>query len=555
MADDTQYVKLPDGSYGAFPSSMKDEEITAAVSKNFPPGAPSGLPPVPKPQVDMQPSFLAHAVSAPKQGIESGMSSPAATPENAEAMGTGAAIGSVGGGLVSGGVKAIPAITRSLVGAAGGAGLGHYGGGAIGSIFGPRGREIGSQIGATLGGAGGGLTGGFSGGPKVEPVDPVAAAVKERTASWIPTKMPKAAIPEPELGSPENPGWFTKLPDKMPTPQPQLGSPENPGWNVKLSDRIELPKPQFEPVSNSPNQANQRWMAEQGKAQPITESPNRANAKYLEEQHGDFAKRVTDEEVARQKELASWERFKEQDARSRNARGPEIGDVENPGWNSPLSSRMPTQGIGAEAGTAPSLASSFEQAPEATRYIAEKAAMGHELSPAEEEVLRQHVQSTFMPETSMDVAASKAGRMYAGRGTQFRPTNAQLDMAQRNSRLAPSASQPQIASPEASQGLPQGNQTPFQIASPLEKRDLSLEGRARRAMFEPTASGRTPGQELESTMRQAGNKPPQFSEGQVRQVLTQQGIKDPAWYRQYQEASPRVQGQMIMELVNKMGQR
>ena len=36
MADDLQYVKLPDGSYGAFPASMKDEDIAGAVQKHFP---------------------------------------------------------------------------------------------------------------------------------------------------------------------------------------------------------------------------------------------------------------------------------------------------------------------------------------------------------------------------------------------------------------------------------------------------------------------------------------------------------------------------------------
>src|SRR5271167_701392 len=36
MADDLQYVKLPDGSWGAFPGSMKDEDIAGAVQKHFP---------------------------------------------------------------------------------------------------------------------------------------------------------------------------------------------------------------------------------------------------------------------------------------------------------------------------------------------------------------------------------------------------------------------------------------------------------------------------------------------------------------------------------------
>lgn len=44
MADDkqdkNQYVKLPDGSYASFPSSMGDEDIQAALSKSFPPEKP-----------------------------------------------------------------------------------------------------------------------------------------------------------------------------------------------------------------------------------------------------------------------------------------------------------------------------------------------------------------------------------------------------------------------------------------------------------------------------------------------------------------------------------
>src|SRR5271166_4385545 len=48
-------------------------------------------------------------------------------------------------------------------------------------------------------------------------------------------------------------------------PKP-LGHPENPGWMTKLPDRLELPKPLFEPISNSPNIANSKYLAEQGKA-------------------------------------------------------------------------------------------------------------------------------------------------------------------------------------------------------------------------------------------------------------------------------------------------
>ena len=75
------------------------------------------------------------------------------------------------------------------------------------------------------------------------------------------------------------------------------------------------------PVSESPNLANQRFLAEQGKAVPIGESPNRASAKWLDEQHEAHATRVTEAEKTRLKELADQERLKEQHARSLNARG------------------------------------------------------------------------------------------------------------------------------------------------------------------------------------------------------------------------------------------
>jgi hypothetical protein len=46
MPDDLQYVKLPDGSYGAFPAGMKDEEISAAIQKQsgkVPTGQATGI--------------------------------------------------------------------------------------------------------------------------------------------------------------------------------------------------------------------------------------------------------------------------------------------------------------------------------------------------------------------------------------------------------------------------------------------------------------------------------------------------------------------------------
>ena len=63
---DQQYIKLPDGSIGAFPASMADADIASVIRNHFPPGAPSGLPEVPRPKVSMQPNYATQqATTAP----------------------------------------------------------------------------------------------------------------------------------------------------------------------------------------------------------------------------------------------------------------------------------------------------------------------------------------------------------------------------------------------------------------------------------------------------------------------------------------------------------
>jgi hypothetical protein len=85
-------------------------------------------------------------------------------------------------------------------------------------------------------------------------------------------KARQKALPGPELGTPDNPGWVVNLPDRMPAPpksvdpvlqavregraskiptrlpapEPELGSPENPGWMAKLPDRV---TPQEDPLA------------------------------------------------------------------------------------------------------------------------------------------------------------------------------------------------------------------------------------------------------------------------------------------------------------------
>jgi hypothetical protein len=200
------------------------------------PGAPGGLPQEPKnklgavvPPTNVQPSNLGTiATGAPLMSMQPGLPSAAQVPENAQRMSEGAMIGAPIGGLITGGAAAIPAIGRSLLGAAGGSALGGWGGRELGGLVGH--PDTGAQIGATLGGLAGGYKAARGGeiptkGSFFQKVfgigesateNPVAAAVKDRTAMWIPNRIKPPQPPPPELGSPENPGPYVKLPMRIP---------------------------------------------------------------------------------------------------------------------------------------------------------------------------------------------------------------------------------------------------------------------------------------------------------------------------------------------------
>jgi hypothetical protein len=99
----------------------------------------------------VQPNYAMMVAEAPKQGLESGLSSPAVDPQNAAAMRTGAAIGSIAGGAIANPI----ATGRALVGSTALA----YAGGKSGKyLFGDQGEQIGKIgggiVGGVLGGAG-----------------------------------------------------------------------------------------------------------------------------------------------------------------------------------------------------------------------------------------------------------------------------------------------------------------------------------------------------------------------------------------------------------------
>jgi hypothetical protein len=181
----------------------------------------------------VQPNNLMNVLAGkPLTGMESGLSSPAQTPENAEAMATGAAIGAPIEGLAVGGARAIPAIARSLVGATAGSAIGGYGGKEVGGLVGH--PEAGAKVGAAIGGLAGGYTGARGG------------AVPTKNAFLNKIMGLEEAAPEYVLAS-KSPGPYRgpKSVPKPVTPQPELGSPENPAYSSKLpTGRNSMPKPE-----------------------------------------------------------------------------------------------------------------------------------------------------------------------------------------------------------------------------------------------------------------------------------------------------------------------
>lgn len=88
-----------------------------------------------------------------------------------------------------------------------------------------------------------------------------------RLPSRLPTALrgdpfsPDAPAVEPELGSPENPGWMSKIPTRMPmqkSPPPELGSPENPGWMSPISKRMPKPAAPGSSLIVSPTESSPR---------------------------------------------------------------------------------------------------------------------------------------------------------------------------------------------------------------------------------------------------------------------------------------------------------
>lgn len=223
MPDDFQYVKMPDGSYGKFNSGVSDDVIRSAVMKDFPNAYKASVP-TESQAISTPPTAPMPQKPAALRQSNTILKSPE-LPENQEVLGGPLPLPGVG----------VPAFIGGLAGGYGGGKAGEYAGNKLN--LGPTGKTVaqyaGSILGSILGGGAGqqagemakplsleipekiNLPGGFkinrnvplnpyeqmgksaqyrgmareSMSPPPAEVDPVAAAVKNRTANWIPTKV------------------------------------------------------------------------------------------------------------------------------------------------------------------------------------------------------------------------------------------------------------------------------------------------------------------------------------------------------------------------------
>jgi hypothetical protein len=297
LKDRVQPDFIPDtGGDGGFIAD--DATPTGAGGPGTP---PSGLPPIGGPAPMQSSQLMERMTGAPLTGIESGLPSPAQTPENQEAMGTGAMIGGALGGGIAGGPRAMPGILRTMGASATGGAIGGALGRELGGLGGPRG----AQIGGTLGALGGSLAGGYRGamgktvpaGTRLSLLEKMMGTREAPPPDLGPTYIPPTHEEIP-LGHPDYPGPTMNIPSRMPraattkAPAKSLSfgpvgtSSANPQWQGELptpSGPAQPFPPLTERVSKAATKEAKSGRGATGSAQPpfeplVWESPEEAQA-------------------------------------------------------------------------------------------------------------------------------------------------------------------------------------------------------------------------------------------------------------------------------------
>jgi hypothetical protein len=141
-----------------------------------------------------------------------------------------------------------------------------------------------------------------------------------------------------------------------------------------------------------------------------TERASQAEDQRIQVLHDQFSKSLSDLEAHRQATLAARGKLNDQWGTALNRRGNVASGTLSPNAPEELQGN-PTP---------------FTPQDLMGRDIAERAARGSVLTPEEEDILMRSVQGHFSPESSIDLAGRTSGRIYASRGTSYRPTNEQL---------------------------------------------------------------------------------------------------------------------------------
>lgn len=245
MADEYQYIKMPDGSYGKFRADISDDVIRGVIAKDFPDAfknqqgtigpAPSALRRAGN--AAFTPSHMGadildfhplNALSELTKPIENYTQEGRAAHPFLSKLGDTwrNAKDWVDMASTEASLLAAPLMGEDIVaagrGAFSGAGASNFSNNAASALRYPATARQ-SQLG------------------RPGTVKPFLPAQLQRYT------IPDWAIPKGEVGTPTNPGPFMDIPAKMPKPiapaeiPAELGSPENPGWMSKIPNR--MPKP------------------------------------------------------------------------------------------------------------------------------------------------------------------------------------------------------------------------------------------------------------------------------------------------------------------------
>ncbi len=229
-AHDPDFAKMADSDITSFVSAHQGIETPDAVAQSR-----AALASKVQPTPTLGDMVNRQVPRPPGSGEEAMLATGA--PPAAEAL---SAIGTAGQ------LKADPVGTlRALLKGAVGSATMAYAGGHAGRYLAGKGTLINPDTAENIGKVGGALIGGLGGGLGMgEKPEPEVFPVSKSPGPYRgPKSVPKPVAPEPELGSPDNPGWMSKLPTRMPKPAPTpwaeaQSAPGVPGSLPKPSGRL-----------------------------------------------------------------------------------------------------------------------------------------------------------------------------------------------------------------------------------------------------------------------------------------------------------------------------